>query len=65
MHAYYFVTILLGKVRSKDIILFPSWNRQADEADHYLLCVEFLLIFLVVIFPNSTGRVSEFDLCGY
>ncbi len=48
-------------MRSKDIILFPSWSRQADEADHFLLCVEFLLIFLVVIFPNSTGRVSEFD----
>ncbi len=52
-------------MRSKDIILFPSWSRQVDEADHFLLCVEFLLIFLVVIFPNSTGRVSEFDFCGY
>ncbi len=49
MHAYYFVTM----------------SRQADEADHFLLCVEFLLIFLVVIFPNSTGRFSEFDFCGY
>ncbi len=51
-------------MRSKDIILFPSWSRQADEVS-FLLCVEFLLIFLVVIFPNSTGRVSEFDFCGY
>nr|XP_013765132.1 PREDICTED: uncharacterized protein LOC102195377 [Pundamilia nyererei] len=24
--------------RSKDILLFPAWSRQACEADHYLLC---------------------------
>lgn len=48
-------------MRSKDVILFPDWSRQQDEADHYLLCVEFLfIIFLAVIFSNSTGGVGEF-----
>lgn len=47
-------------MRSKDVVLFPAWSRQQGEADHYLLCVEFLfIIFLAVIFSNLTGRVGE------
>ncbi|XP_058613392.1 sentrin-specific protease 1-like [Onychostoma macrolepis] len=46
-------------VRSKDIVLFPAWSRQADEADHYLLCALFVakreIVFLDSLRPDGFG----------
>ncbi|XP_076856837.1 uncharacterized protein LOC143510878 isoform X2 [Brachyhypopomus gauderio] len=40
-------------IRSKDAILFPSWSRQQDQADHYLLCVECSFETLILAFVGS------------
>ncbi|RVE69020.1 hypothetical protein OJAV_G00073560 [Oryzias javanicus] len=45
--------------RSKDILIFPSWSRQAGHADHYLLCAilvaEKEILFLDSLWPDGFG----------
>ncbi|XP_005464487.2 uncharacterized protein LOC100712513 isoform X1 [Oreochromis niloticus] len=45
--------------RSKDILLFPAWSRQAGEADHHLLCAilvaERQILFLDSLHPDGFG----------